>query len=221
MAAAPTDLCTLADVKNWLNIGIAAPNTVSDAQLQLLLSNYSQMVARYINRATSPGSFTESYDGNGRNRLWLRRWPVTAVSAVAVNGQAVQQGNGSTGTPGWIPTLWDGVSTPIPEPMITLTPGWSIPGYGFGGAGGCGFPQGSQNVSVTYQAGFTISPTSNVPFDIQQAVLELVGQQWRSRDRIGFKSQTAAQMSTAYQLEMLPMVVQALAPYRRVVPVNQ
>jgi hypothetical protein len=90
MAAAPDDLCTLAELKAWL------PNQGNndDSALQALISNASLQVLQYVDRphilASVLGAITEAYDGNGSDRLLPRQFPILSVSSVSIDNVPVQ-----------------------------------------------------------------------------------------------------------------------------------
>ncbi len=206
------DLCTLADVRSFLNIPTGA--TVDDVLLQRLITAASQRIAQYIQRNIGTGTVTEVRNGSGTSQMFLAHWPVTAISSVTVNGVAVQAVS-TQGGPGYVAQIWDGTSIPIKESVLMLSGGWGTwqGQYGPGGYG-C-FPVGNANVTVVYTAGFT-----TVPFDIAQACIELVVQSYNQRLRIGQNTVNQATQSVAFKLEMLPSVMEALAPYRRVTPLT-
>src|SRR5262249_19717193 len=91
MAAAPDDLCTLADLKAWL------PNQGNndDVTLQSLITNASLQVLQFIDRphilASVLGNLTETYDGNDSDRLLPRQFPIIAVTGVTIDGVPIQQ----------------------------------------------------------------------------------------------------------------------------------
>src|SRR5260370_26551527 len=94
MAAGPDDLCTVADLKSWL------PNQGNndDTTLQCLITNASLQVLLYVNRlhllASVLGALTETYDGNDADRLLPRYYPIIGVTAVTIDGTAIQQSQG-------------------------------------------------------------------------------------------------------------------------------
>ena len=208
----PTDLCTIADVKEMLgNI----TGTGSDDKLQRLVNSQSLRIARYCGRTFGNGTqvYTETRDGSGTPKMLLRKWPATAVTSVTANGVLISQSvnNGA----GWVASVWDGVSFPIPACFVALTSGGAWPSLNgpvqqLPGS----FPPGQQNVVIVYSAGF-----ATVPFDLNQAAVELVMQAYKQTDRVGQKSVTAAQQTMSYQLDMLPSVKDALSPYVNRVPV--
>jgi hypothetical protein len=75
------------------------------------------------------------------------------------------------------------------------------------------FPRG--RITIAYSAGYAA-----VPADIAQAAIELVGERFKTRDRIGQTSKTlGGQETTAFSTAaMNPTVMALLTPYRRVIP---
>ena len=209
MPAAPGDLCLLADVKQYLNIGSGV--TTNDVMLQRLITAKSAQIAQYIGRNVGTGTVTEVRNGSGTNQLFLARWPVTAVTSVTIGNYSVPVS--ANGSAGYTIQLWDGVTIPIKESVLMLTAGWGVyPTNTFGPY--CGlFTPGQANVTVVYTAGF-----ATVPFDIAQACIELVGQTYKQKDRLAQNTVNQATQSVNFITKMLPSVIEALAPYRRVTP---
>lgn len=185
-------LTNLVDVKAYLNVATANDDTV----LASLISSVSAFIDRYCGRAFLTASYTEVYDGpgNGHTRLWLRNTPVTAVASLIVDGVQV--------------------------PATTIQVGPTLPASGFLFSQdyvdlvGYWFTDAPNSVSIQYTAGY--DSITNFP-DLEQAAIELVGYKYRSRSRLGLKSSTLAQETTAYDLSSVPKTVQAvLNRYRRV-----
>ena len=175
MAAAPDDLCTLADLKAWL------PNQGNndDVTLQSLITNASLQVLQFIDRphilASVLGSLTETYDGNDSDRLLPRQFPIIAVTGVSIDGVAIQQSTSPT-TAGF---LWD-------SRRILLR--------------GFRFCRGLQNVQLSYTAGY-----SSVPLDLRQAAIEAFALAYRQRVRIGEKSNSmSGQITIAFDMSDVP-----------------
>lgn len=205
------DLTTLADVKAFLNI--ATGTTVDDALLTRLITACSERIAQYIQRNIGTGTITETRNGSGTNQMYLGHWPVTAITSVTVNGATVPAAvNGSAG---YSCQVWDGTSIPIKEPILQVTGGFGVwqGQYGNGGYG-C-FPMGVNNVTIVYTAGF-----ATVPEDIAQACIELVVQTYNQRLRVGQNTVNQATQSINFIVKMLPSVMEALNPYRRVTPLT-
>ncbi|HET9183257.1 MAG TPA: hypothetical protein VFP59_14060 [Candidatus Angelobacter sp.] len=175
MAAAPDDLCTLADLKAWL------PNQGNndDVTLQALITNGSAQVLQYINRShilcSVLGTLNETYDGNDSDRLLPRSFPVISVSSVTVDGNAVPQAPQP-----WLPGfLWDG--------RRVLLRGYI-------------FTRGVQNVQITYTAGYL-----SVPLDLKQAAIEAFALAYRQRTHIGEKSSSmGGQVTLAFDMSDVP-----------------
>jgi hypothetical protein len=175
MAAAPDDLCTLAELKAWL------PNQGNndDAALQSLISNASLQVLHYFDRphilASVLGALSETYDGNDSDRLLPRQFPIIAVTGVSVDNVPIQQA-ASPVTTGF---LWD-------ARRILLR--------------GFRFCRGVQNVAISYTAGY-----SSVPLDLKQAAIEAFALSYRQRVRIGEKSNSmSGQVTIAFDMSDVP-----------------
>ena len=80
-------LTTLNNVKTIA--GIALTNTTPDALLTRLINSLSQAAESYCGRSFARASYTETYNGNGRQVLLLRHWPVISVSLVTDNDAAL------------------------------------------------------------------------------------------------------------------------------------
>lgn len=86
MALNPNALCTVASVK-------AFSSFTADATIEEAINAFSQAAERYCNRVFRSVQVTtgspESYKGNGRRELYLRRSPITAVERVRINEQEI------------------------------------------------------------------------------------------------------------------------------------
>ena len=263
-------LTTLSNAGAWLDI-----TTVDDdALLRRLIGAASNTIHAYLQRPTIfQHVYSELYDGAGRDRQMLRQWPVVSVGSLNVGNQAVPAA-ASYGQPGYTLEPWDGLPPGGPQ-SLTLS------GYGF-----C---RGSNNVAVTYTAGYVVrnepqiipssgtysvnvsAPYGNwgadsgvtfangtpltqvaaapavgqyaaakgtytfatadagksvlvsysyIPADIEQACIELVGERYRSKERIGQTSKSlGGQETVAFSTKsMNDFVREMLHPYMRVVP---
>jgi hypothetical protein len=165
--------------------------TTSDALLAQLITAASTFVCTYTGRASFDiTAYSEDYDGAGHSFLLLRQWPVSSIASIAIRGA---------------PTA----------AAYRLEP--PLPG---GGAQrlsliGAVFPRGRSNIAISYSAGYPA-----IPPDVAQATIELVGERFKTRDRIGQTSRTlGGQETTAFSIAaMSPTVTALLAPYRRLVP---
>ncbi len=204
MSAAPQDLCTLTDVKAWLNVTV----TTDDNLLQRLLTAESTMIQSWLNRQIASQSYTETRDGSGVGdgayEMVLANYPVTAIASLTIDGLAV-------------PASTDN--------------GVMQPGYGFDShriwlarvtnsyeerySNAWQFTRGRGNVIITYTAGYATTPD-----DIYQACIELVSIRYRERDRIGQNSKSLAGETVSFNTKaMTDSILQTLNQYKKVVPV--
>jgi hypothetical protein len=143
---AASDLAALADVKTWL-AGSSGIGTTDDALLTRLITDISGAITAYLGRPfLFPRTWTERLDGNGKQRLWLRNWPVTAITSLAMDAQSIPAaplpGVGVAYAAGYLLELWDG--TP-PGRLQAL----DLRGHYY--------RYGRQNVVITYTAGNAVS----------------------------------------------------------------
>jgi hypothetical protein len=202
------DLTNLANLKGYLFAGNASPPTTSDTLLQRLISAYSQVIQEWLGYDVGNGiilgatTYTETldsvWDGSGWSNEWvyqipIRFPPVTAVSSVTIDGNVVPSGGDGVRTPGW---------------FLDATQPWSIFVAGYGP-----IFRGKKDVVVVYTGGYAA-----IPFDVEQACIEMITLRFKSIDRLGVRSQAMAGETTTYDTSALPDSIQAaLRPYKRMV----
>jgi hypothetical protein len=160
---APGDLITLADLKAYLGGDLQSND---DVVLTRLISAAS---ATFVTACACPilsASYSELYDGKGGNRLYLRQFPVTGVTSLAIH------------------------TLPTPQASAPGQTGWWLNGnvillYGFA------FTPGLANIAVTYTAGYATPPQ-----DVAEAVMELAGLRYRGKDRLGKTSEGLGGLTT-------------------------
>lgn len=178
------DLTTLANVKSWFSPPLTA--TTDDALLTRLITAASQFIQTWLGQQLAVQTYTETRDGKGGQKLALTNIPVTALSSLTIDGLAIP---------------------PAPDALS--------PGYAFSPTmlylRGYTFTPGFQNVSVTYTAGYAVTPP-----EIEQACIELVALRYKERDRIGHVSKgVAGETVTFTQKDMPPDVQSILNQYLR------
>ncbi|PPQ33633.1 hypothetical protein CCR94_01080 [Rhodoblastus sphagnicola] len=132
------DLVSLSALKAHLCVQSSA----DDILLSSMISQISRAICTYLNRAFLwPRDVIDNFDGNGRNRIQLRNWPVVSVNSVTIDGRPVAQSTDGHGS-GWLLEPGDD-EPPGAMQMIMLR-------------NGC-FPRGWQNVSIAYRAGYQVS----------------------------------------------------------------
>jgi hypothetical protein len=173
-----------------------------DMLLPALVTSASLQFLRWTGRGPQDGSlpvqspfvepcdYDEVYDGSGTDRQFTRNAPIVSVALVEVDGLAIPASTG-TNIPGWVV---DGAGK-----SITIRPGGPASGLPYGSYGGFwgtyarnfgaryNFNPGAQNVRVQYQAGFY-----GIPYDVMQAVTEIVALATKDRSWIGHRSESLA-----------------------------
>lgn len=166
-----------------------ASMTEDDALLSRLITAASAFIRSYTNREITSQTYIETRDGTGGNRLMFKNTPVISVSSLLINGQPIPPGD-PVSAPGYF----------FSQTMLMLN------GYGFG--------RGLGNVVISYAAGL-----ADVPSDLEQACIELVGMRFREKDRIGMASKAMAGETTSFITKDMPSsVATVLNQYKRVVP---
>jgi hypothetical protein len=153
------DFTTLTNLKQYLPIPTA--NTNDDALLSRMISAGSAFIVSFLKRDIVQAEYTDLLNGNGSNRMFMRQYPVTAVSALTIHGRTIPP----SPQPGVRPGYWNDNN------MLYLQE------Y-------C-FPLGFGNVSVSYTAGYAI-----IPLDLEQVCIELVMNKYLRRDRMGQDSKS-------------------------------
>jgi hypothetical protein len=145
MAANPAvDLCTLADLRAWLNVGAT---TTDDVLLQSLLTRVSATMQNWMNRTIPSASYTETRDGNGSDSMVMANKPIIDVASLTIGGKS-------------IPESPDGIQNGY------VFGEWGIYLLGYG------FTQGRRNVKIAYTAGYATVPNDLAQACIEQAAYQ-------------------------------------------------
>lgn len=165
--------------------------SVDDELLQSLVSSYSQWVRSWCNRDFTINTYDLWRDGYGTRTIMVPQWPITAVNLIETDGRA-----------------------------IDASPSWGARGYRFSERsitldGGACFSFGMQNIHINYTAGY-----AEVPFDITQAVNELVLLRYKLRTMVEWSSKSLAGETVSLNTKDMPAsVATILRQYASVVPV--
>jgi hypothetical protein len=161
--------------------------TADDDTLTRLISAVSYAIQNLINRQFAGVSYAETRNGNGRPAMFLSNGPVTAVASVTVDGAT-----------------------------IPAKPSPTAAGYSFDDnivyLDGYAFTQGNRNVVINYTAGYLA-----VPPDIEQAAIDIIAFQFRSRDRIGLASKVLSGETTSFLRDIPPQTMRVLQQYQRTI----
>ena len=163
--------------------------TTDDALLTRLVSSASLFVENWLNQPITASDYTVTFDGWGGNRKTVAARPLNSVSAVTVNGMTIPAAVGPTAS-GYIFTA----------SQIVLR--------------GYAFTAGIGNCSATYNSGFVTTPK-----DVEQAVVELIGYRYKTRDRIGISGKSMAGENISFDaVDMSDSVRSVLRNYVRHTP---
>ena len=142
--SSPSDLISLATVKAFLNV---TDPSKDDATLGMMITQVSRAIISNINRNSFlPRSFSEIRNGDGKQKMMLKNFPVLSISSLTVDGTAI------TAAPALLPNAPTS-SGYVFEPADDEPPGsnQSIMLRGL-----C-FNRGGQNVLVSYVAGYQVT----------------------------------------------------------------
>lgn len=78
-------LVSLEALKNRMGI----THDKQDAFFQTLIDGVSAAVEGFLERKLEAADYTERYNGNGKNRLVLKQYPVLSVESVKANGRLI------------------------------------------------------------------------------------------------------------------------------------
>jgi hypothetical protein len=141
----------VADLVTEAEVTAAWPGfaNLSSTAKTMLLSAASDAVRNHTRRDWGTGSTTETHDGSGTPRLFLKRYPTSSVTTITVNGTAETDYvlDASRG----IVTRGDGEIDPRWSPV------WDA---------------GTQNIDVAYTASVT------VPDQVKWATISMVREMW-------------------------------------------
>ena len=145
----PYDLTTLPALKAWL--GLAAGASPNDATLAALITSASRAILAALSRpGILPQAYTETIDGESQ-RIFLRHWPVTKVTALTLDGVAIPVATPGAG--GFVNgyALQPADSAPPGRPQALEVFDFDV----------C---RARQNIAVSYTAGYSVSgEAQNVP----------------------------------------------------------
>ena len=199
----PGDLTVVENVQAWLNLASAVDATV----IGRLISAQSAFIQNWLQRQIASAQYTEVRDGSGmgagRYEMVLANYPITAVASLTVDDIPVPaSSDNGVEQPGY---GFDSYRIFVAQNGSVVDAMYSNQYY---------FTRGRANVQIVYTAGF-----AEIPYDVEQACIELVALRYSERNRIGLASKGLAGETTAFQQKALTdSILQTLQQYRRVVP---
>lgn len=204
MASIDDALTTLARAKNHMDISGNTKNTV----LTAIILGASKFVERYTRRKFKRQTYTsEVYDGTGRDKLFLKNYPVQGSVAAQRRATPLNEDD------------WETLDT---ESFFVYTESGklvSLVGSWF---------EGPKNYRFTYDAGYYLPSHANyqdgtdddqdLPYDLELAVLDLISAAYNRRKSGGIQSQSVYQVDLTYAKELSenPMLKATLDSFKRV-----
>ena len=157
-------LTTVANYKTWAGIGV----TEYDSALAVILPQVELLVAQALNRADGGTSrleatgsdITEYYDGNGLKELYLRAYPIISVTSVSYLSSV------SAGAASYV-AFDSGTYYQDATSGRMVRSGYVDFGFAFDDSI---WPEGSANIKVVYQGGYT---WNTLPDDIDTCIYEV------------------------------------------------
>lgn len=113
---------------------------LDSSEQSALVSAAMASVESYCRRSFELGTVTETFSGRNSPRIWLSVRPVISVSAVTINGDALDNSQGDA----WVFDAGRGELVRGNGQDAARFSGW--------------FPRGTDNVSVTYSGGYATVP---------------------------------------------------------------
>jgi len=215
------DLTTVAAITSWLSSGDSDDQSIQDCitaasaywlwAVGMAPQNGDFPTASPLNSIVQ--SISETYDGNGSSRLFLRIRPAQLVRSLSIDGIAIPASTTVT-VPGYV--------LDASGKSIAIRSGFGGPGVGqrltvgfafLRNRGRWTFSEGIQNVAVVYDGGYT-----KEPLDIEMAVRQMVAVNYKRRSWIDQRSQAMAQGAGTVSFrdwEFPPEVKSVLDHYRR------
>lgn len=184
------DLTTLANVELALKLASGNPD---EAYLTSLITRASATIQKRLQRTIASAAYVEKRNGTGHARLLMSQFPISAVSAVSVDGVTVAA---QTSVPLGAGFMFDDISVYL--------------------IGSC-WNRGFQNCSISYTAGFSSTPT-----DVDEGCVITVAAAYSERTKdAAIKSESVpGVMSVTYSdgadLYIPKKAWDLLKPYQRV-----
>jgi hypothetical protein len=158
MVLADNALIDLGSLKEYLNIDSA--DTSKDNFLIRKINAMSTLVQQYINRNLNVQTYTENLQGNNRQYLTLRNYPLVSVESVSFFDNILD------------PSQYDVDDYCMKRGMVYKETGWTANDFLIG-IGGDPVP-GRKIIQIQYHAGY-----ETIPADIQDATIDLVALKYK------------------------------------------
>lgn len=176
---------TLADFKAWaasLDIDFSGWD---DTQLQGILDSAMDWIEAYCNRQFVNQNYVEKYNGDGSDVLVLRQYPITTLNSIKI-GTSQQIFNLAFGD-----FETDEASAIIYASQLR-TGFHSVWPHTV-------WPEGRQNITVDYDAGFTTIPRQLIDVERKVALVNLIALNPEEFERQGIRTERVGDHSITFQ----------------------
>lgn len=185
--------CSLAAVREQLHI--SASDTTKDAFLTNLINRAYKILERYCSRVMKQATYVEYYDGDGSADLLVNQWPIISVASIYDDLNRVFD---------------SGTLVPAADYVIYKERGLirinalDLVSQGI-------FQRGTQNIKLTYDAGY-----ATIPADLEDAGIQMVEHMFNRSATGGFLSGSLGSRSESYDNDQIPQAVRrTLNAYRK------
>lgn len=202
-------LTTLTKLKDFLNISYS--DNTKDQRLLQIINAASVMIENFFGFSLLQASAAEKYDGNDRQYLLLKRFPLVSITTLTINDIADTAYEIDNYAKGILFRLNCWPSAAYVAPGIGTDPHpWAV----------------SHNIDITYTAGWILPGTSgrDLPEDIEEACLQLCEYLHNHAPRInGISAEKIGGYSVNYEKrpdagdDIPPAVKRTLRRYKRTV----
>ena len=183
-------LITLADVKDF--VGIDVKGSANDAVIVDLIDRVTAGFEKYCDRKFESRTYTERYDGDGSDHLYLKNFPITSVSGIFDDSD-------------W---AW-AASTELTSTTYRIEDE-----IGIVRKSGYVFTEGTQNLQATYTGGYS---EATMPGDLKQACVDEVSRLFtHRRDGDVTVKSTDEESITFAAKNYLPSTLRVLDRYKRI-----
>lgn len=177
--------------------------------IERMINVVSDFIEGYCGRHFEKATYIEKYRGNGRQKLLLNQYPIVSVTSVTVNGG-----------------LLDASEYEIlaEEGALYCETLWPWSGYSVGLVGE---PAGNtRNIQVQYVAGYVLpkddglgTPPAvrNLPYDLEDACIELVAIRYEMRGSEHMKRETIGPLTSEFIQDIPSHIKTVLDKYKRLV----
>jgi len=179
------DLTTVAKLVEYLGLTIVPPSV-----FPRLVSAASAFIESNLNRIFEITDYVETRSGRDEKFITFSDYPVSSVSSVSIDGQAIPAAASITGA-----------GYRFDDTRLVLN------GYRFN--------RGLLNVQIAYSAGY-----ATVPYEVEQACLDVAARKYKERDRVGVNSKIINGETVVFsKTDMTDELKSILRAYQKVVPV--